>query len=208
MNKKILSTCFFVIILLLLPLNSAYGVSIREDINQDISRNSENLWAVLITVGDPESDGKNAGDLYDILIDHGWDENNIHYLREEESTKEAVLSVSDWLNDQGVVEGDMVLFYFSMHGGRKDDVPPLDEPDDLDEYVVPFKTESDESNILDEELAVMFDEINTEKLVIIFETCYSGGMIDGANDLKKSGRVVITSTREDETSYGLFLMKS
>ena len=167
-----------------------------------------NLWAVLITAGEPPRDNKNAGDLYNILINHGWDENNIHYLKENQATKEAILNTSDWLNDHGADEDDLVLFFFSMHGGRKDDVPPLDEPDDLDEFLIAYKQEKSDNHILDEELALMFEEIKSQNLVIIFETCYSGGMIDGANDLKKTGRIVITSTKEDESSYPIFLIQS
>ena len=51
-------------------------------------------------------------------------------------------------------------------------------------------------------------QIKSENIVIIFEACYSGGMIDGANDLKKTGRIIMTATKEDETSYGFFLKKS
>jgi hypothetical protein len=174
------------------------------------SENS-NMWAVLITVGEPKLDDKNAGDLYDILIDNGWSESNIYYLRENGATKEEILNVSNWLNIHGVQEDDLVLFYFSMHGGKIVDVPPLDEPDNVDEFMIPYKHDDEnDDNILDEELTPMFDAIKTEKLVIIIESCYSGGMIDGANDLKKTGRIVITSTNVNETSYpySLFFSKN
>ena len=166
------------------------------------SKNSE-LWAVIVTVGEPARDDKNAKDLYKILTNHGWNKSNIYYIKEEQATKDAIVSIPDWLDVHGADEDDLILFYFSMHGGRTQDVPPLDEPDGLDEYVVAYDNE-----ILDDELGLIFDKIKSENLVLIFETCYSGGMIDGANDLKKSGRIVITSSKEDETSYGIFLIKS
>ena len=40
---------------------------------------------IFITVGEPARDNKNAGDLYKILTSHGWDENNIYYLKENKS---------------------------------------------------------------------------------------------------------------------------
>jgi hypothetical protein len=166
------------------------------------------LWAVLITVGEPKLDDKDACKLYYILTNNGWSESNIHYLREEQATKGEILSVSDWLNNHGVEEDDLVLFYFSMHGGKTDDVRPLDEPDDKDEFIVPYKQNENDENILDEELTPMFEAIQTEKLVIIIESCYSGGMLDGADDLKKTGRIVITSTDVNETSYPYYLLFS
>jgi hypothetical protein len=171
-------------------------------------QNFNNNWAVLITVGEPSRDDKNAGDLYNILVENGWNESNILYLREEQAIKEAILNTSNWLNDNGASEDSLILFYFSMHGGRKDDIAPLDEPDNLDEFVVAYKQEKSDNHILDDELALMFDDIVSNNLVIILETCYSGGMLDGTNDLKNSGRIVVTSTREDETSYALFLINS
>lgn len=169
---------------------------------------NNNSWAILITAGEPALDDRNAGGLYNILVHNGWDEDNIYYLKENEATKDAILSVPDWLDVHGADEDDLILFFFSMHGGRKEDTPPLDEPDGLDEFIISSKQDKQNNHILDDELAMMFDEIQSENLVIIFETCYSGGMIDGSNDLKKTGRIVITSTREDETSYPIFLIKS
>jgi len=165
-------------------------------------------WAVIITVGEPDRDSKSAQDLYDILKNNGWDEDKIRYLKESEATKDAILNISDWLNGQGMQDDDLVIFYFSMHGIRRKDTEPFDEPDGLDELIVPFKSENQDENIVDDELALMFDEIQNDNLVIIFETCYSGGMIDGDCDLKKSGRIIITSAKEDETSYPIFLKRN
>jgi hypothetical protein len=198
------------IILLIISSYKSIAINSNYLINPNESAfENNNLWAVLITVGEPKRDNKNAGDLYNILINHGWNGNNIYYLKENEATKEAILNVSNWLNDHGADEDDLILFFFSMHGGRKEDIPPLDEPDNMDEFLIPYQQEKQENNnILDEELALMFEEIKSKNLVIIFETCFSGGMIDGANDLKKSGRVVLTSSREDESSYPIFLRRS
>jgi len=175
--------------------------------NFNIDKDS-NRWAVIITAGEPNRDSKNAEDLNNILKKNGWDESNIIYLKEKEATKEAILNLSDFLEIQGLQQNDLIIFYFSMHGGRKNDVEPFDEPDGLDEFLVSYKDEKQDENIIDDELAIMFNKIKNDNLVIIFEACFSGGMIDGECDLKKSGRIIITSTKEDETSYPLFLIKS
>jgi len=80
----------------------------------------------------------------------------------------------------------------------------------MDEYLITYPQGQDNqnNNILDEELASAFDKIKSKNIVMIFETCYSGGMIDGSYDLRKSGRVILTSSKEDESSYPIFLLKS
>lgn len=207
MKRKIIA---FSLLLLLIPSYQSIAITTNHTINSSKSAfNNSDFWAVLITAGEPKPDEKNARDLKNILVNHGWNNDNIYYLKENEATKEAILAVPDWLNDHGIKEEDLILFYFSMHGGRKEDVPPLDEPDNMDEFLIPYKPEKlNSNNILDEELALMFEQIISDNIVIIIESCFSGGMIDGTNDLKKSGRVIMTSAREDESSYPFFLKRS
>ena len=205
-KRTIMAVSIFLLIILShgsIAINSSYYSK-----NTKTSSEFNDLWAVLITFGTPKSDDKNAGDLLNILKQNGWKEDNIFYLREKEATKDAILNISDCLNDHGVKENDMVLFFFSMHGNRTEDVPPLDEPDNLDEVIIAYDEENKYCEVLDDELMLMFEEIKSENMVIIFETCFSGGMIDGSSDLKKSGRIIITSSKEDETSYSMFLIKS
>ena len=202
----------FTILTVLLVVLSYKSISVSSNYLVNSNRSSpenNNLWAVLITVGEPKLDDKDVGKLYDILTNNGWSERNIYYLREEQATKEEILNVSNWLNTHGVQKDDLVLFYFSMHGGKTADVPPLDEPDKVDEFIIPYKHDDEnDDNILDEELTPMFEAIKTDKLVIIIESCYSGGMLDGADDLKKTGRIVITSTNVNETSYPYYMFFS
>ncbi len=206
MKKTIIS--LLLVILIFLSFISTL-VSSNYLINSyESSPENDNLWAVIITVGEPKLDDKDAGKIYNILINNNWLERNIYYIRENQATKETILSISEWLNNHGVKEDHLVIFYFSMHGVKKDDVPPFDEPDNSDEYIVPYKQDERDSNILDEELTPMFEAIKTEKLVIIFESCYSGGMIDGCYDIKKTGRIIITSTNVNETSYSYSLFFS
>ena len=206
LKAKILS---FFVILIILSSFGATAITYKFDYkNKEDTAEFDELWAVFITHGDPASDNKNTKSIYDILIDQGWKDDNIFFLKESEATKDAILGVADFLNDKGVCINDLILFYFSIHGGYTEDVPPLDEPDNLDEYISAYNYEESDGKILDEELDLMFDNILTENIIIIFETCYSGGMIDGSKDVKKSGRIIITSTKADETSYGFFLKDS
>jgi hypothetical protein len=168
-------------------------------------------WAILIGVGfNPHQYlyvRRDIRDLSHVLIRHGWKENNIQVLVEEQATREAILSSFEWLNQSGVDEDDIVFFYSGTHGYHLEDQPPFDEPDGLDEFIMPFDCdwETNDNCITDDELGQLFDQVHSENLAIFIESCYSGGMIDGECDLGKSGRVVVTASEEDELSCPLVL---
>lgn len=208
MFKKAISI-FILLLLLFINLNSILAFNYSQINNSIKKENNRVLWAVFVTVGEPERDGKNTQDLYDILLKNGWNEENILIIQEEKATKEEIYKIPDWLNDNGLNEEDLLLFYFSMHGGKTQDKEPYDEPDGMDEFLVPYKEGQDNgTNILDDELSLVFNEIQSNNMLIIIEACYAGGMIDGYNDLKKTGRVIITSCGKNESSYPIFLKKT
>jgi uncharacterized caspase-like protein len=96
-----------------------------------------------------------------------------------------------------------------MHGGQKKDDYPFDEPDNKDEFLVPYDGDPDnESNILvDDELSIKIKTLKSNNIIIIVEACHSGGMIDGSHDLGVPGKVILTSCRADEYSWGLSIQK-
>jgi len=201
---------FIITLLFLLAItNKGLSNSLFYESEDHFSNDIEH-WAVIVTVGESTRDKKNSEELYRVLLNNGWNEENIYFLEEEHATKEAILEIPSFLNCQGLKGDDVVLFYFSMHGTRKKDVYPFDEPDGKDEFLIAYKEDSNDfdNTIIDEELASSFENIRSQNIVMIFETCYSGGMIDGGADLKKSGRVILTSSNADESSYPIFLLKS
>ncbi len=208
MIKKSISI-FILIILLIINFNSISAFKYNQKNNNFSKDNEKVLWAVFVTVGEPERDGKNTEDLYKILLKNGWNEENILIIQEENATKDEIFTIPDWLNNNGLNEDDLLLIYFSMHGSKTQDKEPFDEPDGIDESLIPYKNNQENgTNIRDDELSVVFDEIQSNNMFIIIEACYGGGMIDGSNDLKKNGRVIITSCGENESSYPIFLRKT
>lgn len=207
MNKKRILILFIITMIVLCNNFNVLSSSINQKLDTCEYNSS---WAVLISVGEPKRDLKNIEDLKELLLDNGWIEENIFIYVEDEATKEAILNTPQMLVDKGLKEEDLVLFYFSTHGGKTEDVEPFDEPDNIDEFIIPYKLDNQNfsKNILDDELALAFECINSDKIALIFEACYSGGMIDGSSDLKKAGRVIITSTDVNETSYPIFLRKT
>jgi len=172
--------------------------------------NDTQYWAVIIATGSETRDATDVNDLRTTLIGHGWKEGNIKLLIEEEATKEEILTTPfEWLNESGADADDVILFFFSMHGEQMEDQQPLDEPDGMDEYLIPYDydRESGNNSMVDDELSVAFDGLRSRNIVIIFETCHSGGMVDGTEDLGKGGRVVLMSCAADESSGPLFIKK-
>ncbi len=194
----------------------------KEYFDSDVSNGdgNQNKWAIFITAGGGPSyehhekrDRNDVKDLKSELINHGWEEDHILTLLEEEATENAILNESfEWLNSKGEDEDDLVFFYFSMHGtNHTKDEPPLDEPDGKDEIIFPWDKEYGGWNmdtfIVDDVLAEKFDLLHSQNIVIVFHTCHAGGMIDGASDFAKSGRVVLTSCDVNEGSIMLFVIK-
>jgi hypothetical protein len=204
---KIIKTAIALFMLIMLVLfNSSHAINIRYSENYN-SSDFDELWAVIATFGSRSNDNKNAEDLINILKNNGWNSNNILYMKGTDASKDAILNIPDTLNDLGVKEDDLILFFFSMHGNRIEDVPPLDEPDNMDEAIRVFDKDTFVTDLIDDDLGLMFEEIKCNNMVIMFETCFSGGMIDGTSDLKKSGRIIMTSAKENETSFGRFFLK-
>ena len=98
---------------------------------------------------------------------------------------------------------------FNIHGYYINaDLPPIDEPDGKDEFICPWDPTVNgwniETYILDDDLAARFTTLKSNNIVLIFDTCHSGGMIDGSSDLGCSGRVVLTSCDVNEASCMFF----
>jgi len=169
-------------------------------------------WAVMIVVGGGSGyyhhafwGSRTANGFKKLLTNHGWQKDNINYLFEKQATTEEIFNTFQWLNESGEDEDDVVLFYLGGHGyNHTEDKPPFDEPDGKDECYFPWDEEANgwswDTYILDDELATQFDKLKSQNIVIIVDTCHSAGMIDGNNDLGKSGRVVLTSCDVNEAS--------
>jgi hypothetical protein len=209
------NTKLFCYLLIIVIFNSIFSINIQAfdnidnnstyyDKNSILNEESE-IWLIVITVGEIERDSNNVIDLTEILLSNGYSISNILMLIEENATKNKILNEPfEWLQSNDIRDEDIVLFYFSMHGDRIEDKNPIDEPDNYDEYLVPYDYEMENNYILDEELSEKFDLLDINNLIVIFETCYSGGMLDGDSDIKKSGSIILTSCDYNESSWPKF----
>jgi hypothetical protein len=200
---------------------SPFSSSILPDVNNSkattTATQSSTKWAVLIGASGGKSywhheilEKHDIRDLKRILLTHGWEQDHIRCFLEEEATADAILNTSiEWLNSNGADEDDLIVYSFNMHGYYlSTDIPPIDEPDGKDEFICPWDPNVNGWNIntyiVDDDLAARFSTLKSNNIVLIFDTCHSGGMIDGSSDLGCSGRVVLTSCDVDEASCMFF----
>lgn len=113
---------------------------------------------------------------------------NVRTLFDEKASKEAIKAELQWLANTSDAY-DVSLFYFVGHGSRVSTNAFIHASDAV---------------IVDEELAVYIENI-TGSLVIILDSCYSGGLI---KELEAVNRTIITSCADDEPAYQVHDLKS
>ena len=169
----------------------------------------ERRWAVVIGISDyagTENDieyaDDDALDMLTVLIEV-YDYRRDHILllisnyTVNNASRNEIISAIQWL--VGRVEStletdDEVVFFYSGHGARG--VADDGDKERIDEGIVPYECTS-ESIIWDGELRELFSQINTTRVVFIFDSCYAGGI----TDLKAPGRIVVMSTSENGVAY-------
>jgi len=138
---------------------------------------------------------ESARAMGDVLSKNGWSVNLLIDISAADA-RNALLNMREEED-----KDDMVLFYFSGHGGYID----LDNDGIPDEYGIIFMggvlTTSDLNNI--------FDGFASDKIVIIIESCFSGGFISNDKiNLKQEGRIIITSSKASEVTWASHSLRS
>ncbi|ACJ16701.1 polysaccharide deacetylase [Thermococcus onnurineus NA1] len=134
--------------------------------------------------------------VYDTLINvYGFKPENIILLLNMDASFYNIYNAVMELKSK-VQPGDEVVFYFSGHGsnGRAED----GDDEIIDEALVTHDGNPDGSFILiwDGQLKAWFEDFPTDRIIFIFDSCYSGGM----TDLAAEGRIVVMASGEREFS--------
>ena len=148
-------------------------------------------WAVIIGVSDYKSPkiedapgcAEDAEELFQLLHPI-WGEEHFKLLLDSEASKSEIQAAVDWLVSNEDTS-DTVLFYFSGHG-------------DEEGYIAPYNAYYERTWISAHELSRWLRPLESERVVIILDTCYAGQY---ETNLSDSGRVVLASSRADELSY-------
>ncbi len=138
------------------------------------------------TANDLDYCDDDAQDLYDLLLTgSNWEASNMQLLLDSQAT-EANIQAAIATMGSSAVDGDVCLFFFSGHGG--DDVVDSDGDeggDGYDEYLCPYYISSNE--ITDDELGDWLDGLPTDNIIVLLDTCHSGGHLKSAGGLTAKG---------------------
>jgi len=109
----------------------------------------------------------------------GFNPGNIHVLKNEEATRERILTdIKKHLVDEAA-PGDICLFYYAGHGSQVKN-SKSDEPDKMDETLVPSDWYIN-GDIRDKELKKLYNRVLDKKalLTVIVDACHSGAISRG-----------------------------
>jgi len=144
--------------------------------------------------GDLDFTADDAQYLYEGMQTVGMTPDNGVLLTDSAATVDAMVSA---LRDLGgrMTDQDRLVLFYSGHGGRmahEGGFQPAD-PDGFDETLALY-----DAQITDDALAAVLDEINHGTVLVVFDSCFSGGF---SKDLiSQPGRMGLFSSHEDVTS--------
>ena len=169
----------------------------------------------------PETILKDARDVHNLLrapAHCGYPDANVRLLLDDKATADSIRDGIRWPAGAAGL-GDTALVFFSGHGGRIETGPQAGN------YLIPY--DCDPANlggtaIPGEELTGVLRDIQSQRLLIFFDSCYSGGtgetkglgpeQTEFKSGLEESyyerlaqgtGRVIMASSRSDEKSLVL-----
>lgn len=155
-------------------------------------------WAVVIGIADYAGVGNDlkytdddAKDIYNYLLSKGYPAGNMKMLLNKQATAVNIIDAINWMDSYEGTNSECVFFY-SGHGSTADGYNDGDT-----EYTDEGIVSHDLYLILDGDLAQEFSTYSSGKIGFMFDSCFSGGMVD----LAGSGRVVSAACGENEYSY-------
>jgi hypothetical protein len=109
-----------------------------------------------------------------LVLLHGFDARDVVTLNDQSATRSAILDAANRLAATAAKD-DVVFFYFAGHGSHVRN-SRSDEPDKLDESIVPADSRRGAGDIRDKELRRIFNTIldRGAHLTVILDACYSG----------------------------------
>ncbi len=145
--------------------------------------------------------------IYEKLLNSSnWKKENIKLLLNENATKADIQdAIVHWLGER-VTKNDVVLYYFCGHSWRMTLKYRLQG---LTGHTVTYPYDKSTNRITDIELDSWFDQIQSEHVVMILDTCYSGKMTaliqNGRTILAAGGKYLLCPVDEDQSlKSGIF----
>lgn len=159
---------------------------------------------------------KDANDIFNVLIDErfcSFQSSNIKKVFDSKASKSNILNNLQWLAEVSNKDSTIII-YFSGHG--------IHLNDRKETYLLPVdadnssSTDLHNSSVSSTEFTKALDSISSRKVIVIFDACHAGGVgtIKSIDNTKEgiphwyydelssgSGRVILSSSREEEKSW-------
>jgi hypothetical protein len=172
--------------------NRVVAIRAKNDFGQDIkswrlyvTSTRVNRYAVLVGISDFQyindlqyCDDDAISMRQALLSDPNWQASNIWLLVDSQATKAGVRSAIQAMAGRAG-PNDVCLVFYSGHGSQVPDVPPMDEADGYDETLCPYDTDPYDANsqIRDDEFSAWIGALPAKNVVVMLDTCFSGGQI-------------------------------
>ena len=116
-----------------------------------------------------------------LIARYGFADRDIVTLTDRLATRSAILSALQRHLLRSTAKDDIVFFYFAGHGSQVHN-SRSDEPDRLDESLVPADSSATVRDIRDKELRAMFNHMldRGARLTVMLDNCHSGSGARGA----------------------------
>lgn len=114
--------------------------------------------------------------MREVLVSlYGFEHRDIVALTDQRATREAILQSLEQHLVKPASKGDVLLFYYAGHGSQVRN-SLSEEPDRMDESIVPADSRAGARDIRDKELRVRFNAIldSGARLTVILDNCHSG----------------------------------
>ncbi len=134
-----------------------------------------------------------------LVLRYAFARENVVTLTNQQATRVAILRAIEEHLVAPARRGDVVFYYFAGHGAQVPNAAS-DEPDLLDESIVPADSRRGAADIRDKELRPLFNRIldRGARLTLLLDDCHSGGGFRGARvrGVKKAQPII------DSRDYG------
>ncbi len=140
-----------------------------------------------------------------LIEQHGFERRDVVTLVDQAATRTAILDAIDRHLLKPAAEGDVLFFYYAGHGSQVRNTRS-EEPDRLDESLVPADSRLGARDIRDKELRRLFNRIldRGARLTVILDACHSGSGVRGRSRSRIRSRGVRPDERDvaDSTDAG------
>ena len=118
----------------------------------------------------------------DALLSYpNWETGNIIFLLDSAASKVGIQeAIATFASVAGI--DDVFVLFFSGHGTTGLDMAPLDEADGVDEYLCAYGSTL-EDFVCDDELEGWLATLPMTQIVVMIDTCFSGGQVKGAKSI-------------------------